>query len=153
MLAPTLLHPNAEKSIAKVRDSLYDSTVTRIAIPVASRTANATVNGTTVDKQYQNNFFRVVMFSIVTGTVTDGSVAYAMEDSPDNSAWTAVSSSYIQGSLPTTVSTDDDKVFDVGYIGPQRYVRLTATQSGATTGGVSGAIAIMSQPRRTPVVH
>jgi hypothetical protein len=55
--------------------------------------------------------------------------------------------------LPTTTATDDDKVFDVGYTGPQRYVRLVATQSAATSGGVSGAIAILAQSRRTPVAH
>jgi hypothetical protein len=136
-----------------MRDSLYDSAVTRIAIPFASRTANAAVNGTAVDKTYNNNMFRVVMFSIATGTVTDGTVAYTMQDSPDNSVWTAVAAEYVQGSLPTTTATDDDKVFDVGYTGPQRYVRLVATQSAATSGGVSGAIAILAQSRRTPVAH
>jgi hypothetical protein len=136
-----------------MKDQLYDSVVTRVAIPNASRTANTAVNGTTVDKQYNGNMFRQVMFSIFTGTVTDGTVAYTMQDSPDNSAWTAVAAEFVQGTLPTTTATDDDKVFDVGYSGYQRYVRLVATQSGATTGGVSGAIAIMASPRRTPVAH
>lgn len=136
-----------------MRDSLYDSVVTRVAIPNASRTANSAVNGTTVDKSYNNNMFRVVMFSIFTGTITDGTVVYTMQDSPDNSAWTAVAAEFVQGTLPTTTLTDDDKVYDVGYVGPQRYVRLVATQSGATSGGVTGAIAIMSQGRRMPVAH
>lgn len=136
-----------------MRDSLYDSVITRIAIPMASRTANSAVNGTTVDKMYQNNMFRVVMFCIFTGTITDGAVAYTMQDSPDNSAWTAVELVYVQGTLPSTTLTDDDKVYDVGYIGPQRYVRLVATQSAATSGGVSGAVAILGSARRTPVIH
>src|ERR1041384_1554972 len=104
-----------------MRDALYDSAITRPALPIAVRT-NGGVNGTTVDKNYQNNQFRVVMFSILTGTLTDGTVVITMQDSPDNSAWNAVDPSYVQGSLPTIASTDDDKVYDIGYVGPQRYV-------------------------------
>lgn len=136
-----------------MRDSIYDDTLTRVAIPVLSRTANAAVNGTTVDKNYQNNQFRVAMFTVITGTVTDGTVAYTMEDSPNGSVWSTVTPDNMQGTLPTTVLTDDDKTFDVGYTGPQRYVRLVATQSGATAGGISGAVAILSSPRRTPVAR
>lgn len=135
-----------------MRDSLYDSAVTRPALPIALRT-NAAVNGLSIDKNYQNNMFRVVMFSIFTGTITDGTTAITMQDSPDNSAWTAVDSSFVQGTLPSIVLTDDDKVFDIGYTGAQRYVRIVATTTGATTGGTFGAIAILSSPRRTPVTH
>lgn len=136
-----------------MRDSLYDSVVTRPALAIATRTANTAVNGITVDKMYQNNMFRTVMFSVFTGTLTDGSTAVTMQDSPDNSSWSTAATSDVQGTLPSITSSDDDKVYDVGYTGPQRYVRLVFTQSGATSGGTMGAIAIMSQARRTPVTH
>lgn len=136
-----------------MRDSLYDDTLTRIALPVVARTANAAVNGTTVDKNVFNNQFRVCMFTVVTGTITDGTVAYTIEDSDNGSAWAAADSSYIQGTLPSTTATDDDKTFDVGYAGPKRYVRIVATQAAATTGGITGAIAVLSSPRRTPIAR
>jgi mevalonate pyrophosphate decarboxylase len=134
------------------RDNLYDSLVSRPAIPPGAKT-NATLNGTTVDKNYQNNMFRVVFFSIVTATTTDGSHAVTMQDSPDNSAWSTVVAADMAGTLPTITSADANKAFDLAYNGSQRYVRLVLTTSGATTGAIIGASAIMGQGRRTPVTH
>lgn len=134
-----------------MRDSLYDSTVTRPALAIALRT-NGSVNGITVDKMYQNNMFRAVMFSVITGTLTDGTITVTLQDSPDNSAWTAVDASYVQGAI-TLASTADDSTAEMGYTGPQRYVRVVAVTSGATTGGTFGAIAILGSPRRTPAIH
>jgi len=136
-----------------MRDSLYDDTVARPALAIASRTAAATVNGITVDKNYQRNQFRSVMFIVHTGTITDGTTTFAMQDSPDNTNWTAVDAQYRQGTLPVVVAANDDITYEIGYTGSQRYVRLTATLAGATTGQVLGATCIMSDPRKTPVTH
>lgn len=135
-----------------MRRSVYNEGVARPALAVATRT-NGAVNGLTIDKMYQNNAFRACMFIVHTGTMTDGTVAVTMQDSPDNSTWTAVDSSYIQGSLPSVANTDDDKVFEVGYVGPQRYVRIVATTSGATSGGTFGATCYLWGARRRPAVH
>jgi hypothetical protein len=137
-----------------VRRSVYNDCVARpaLAISAAPRT-NGTVNGLTVDKMYNNNAFRSAMFIIHSGTLTDGSVAVTMQDSPDNSTWTAVDAAYVQGTLPTVASTDDDKTFEVGYVGPQRYVRIVATTSGATTGGTFGATCVLYGARRRPASH
>jgi hypothetical protein len=135
-----------------MRRSVYSECVARPALAVATRT-NGTANGLTVDRHYNNNAFRSAMFVIHTGTLTDGSVAITMQDSPDNSTWTAVDTASLQGSLPTIALTDDDKTFEVGYVGPQRYVRIVATTSGASTGGTFGATCVMSGARRRPAAH
>lgn len=135
-----------------MRRSVYNDCVARPALTVALR-PNGAVNGLTIDKMYNNNAFRSAMFIIHSGTLTDGSVAVTMQDSPDNSTWTAVDASYIQGALPTIAPTDDDKTFEVGYTGPQRYVRLVATTSGATTGGTFGATCVLWGARRRPASH
>jgi hypothetical protein len=118
------------------------------ALAVATRT-NGTVNGITVDR-YQggaNDYRGGVLFTIHTGTITDGSVAIAVQDSPDSSTWTAVTGTDVQGAT-TIVTTNDDTVLECGYSGPQRYVRLSVTTSGATTGGSFGATAVMFGGRR-----
>lgn len=135
-----------------MRRSVYNDCVARPALAVALRTTGA-VNGLTIDKMYNNNAFRSAMFIVHSGTLTDGSVAVTMQDSPDNSTWTAVDASYIQGALPTIAATDDDKTFEVGYAGPQRYVRLVATTSSATTGGTFGATCVLTGARRRPASH
>lgn len=136
-----------------MRRSVYNDCVARPALALATRAANAAVNGLAVDKMYNNNAFRSAMFIVHSGTMTDGSVAVTMQDSPDNSAWTAVDASYVQGALPTIASTDDDKVFEIGYTGPQRYVRIVATTSGATSGGTFGASCVLWGARRRPASH
>lgn len=135
-----------------MRKSVFNEAVARPAVAVALR-GNGAVNGLTVDKMYQNNAFRSVMFIVHTGTLTDGTVAVTMQDSPDNSVWTAVDAGYVQGTLPSVASTDDDKTFEIGYVGPQRYVRLVFTTSGAATGGTFGATAVMWGARRRPATH
>lgn len=139
-----------------MRDSLYDDTLTRIALPVAARSTDGAANGSTIDKNYNNNWFRVVMFSFVSGTMTDGTVSVKVQDSPDGTNWTDADTEHVQGSLPTVAGTDDDKSYDISYIGPERYVRLVATLADATAstgGGTYGAVAILSSPRRTPVAR
>lgn len=135
-----------------MRRSVYNECVARPALTQATRT-NGAANGITVDRHYNNNAFRSAMFVVQTGAITDGSVAVTLQDSPDGTTWTNVDASNVQGTLPTIANSDDDKTFEIGYIGPQRYVRLVATTSGATSGGVFGAVCVMSGARRRPAAH
>lgn len=137
-----------------MRETLYTKTLARVALLPAVRT-NATVNGTTVDTSIFGNDFRVALFVVYTGTITDGSHAITVQDSADGSSWATADSSLIQGSLPTIVSTDDDKVFEFGYVvsGARAFVRLVATTSGATTGGNFGAVALLSEGSVSPVIR
>lgn len=135
-----------------MRRSVYNECVARPALAVALRATGA-VNGLAVDRHYNNNAFRSAMFIIHTGTMTDGSVAITMQDSPDNSVWTAVDPAFVQGTLPTIALTDDDKTYEVGYVGGQRYVRIVATTSAGATGGTFGATCVLSGARRRPAAH
>lgn len=136
-----------------MRQTLYNHSLSRMALPSATRT-NATVNGTTVDTGVFNNDFRTVLFTVVTGTITDGSHAFSVQDSADGSAWATADSGLVQGSAPTITATDDDAVFQFGYIvGTRQYVRLVVVTSGATTGGVFCAVATMGGGTSTPVAR
>ncbi|WP_454199585.1 hypothetical protein [Nocardia sp. Marseille-Q1738] len=136
-----------------MRRTLYNRCLTRQALTSAVRT-NGTVNGTTVDLGVFGNDFRSVLFIVSTGTITDGSHAITMQDSPDGTNWTTVPASQRQGSLPTIVAANDDTLFEFGYIvGTNQYVRLVATTSGATTGGVFSAVAVLSEGSTTPVLR
>jgi hypothetical protein len=115
------------------------------SLSIATRT-NGTVNGTGVDLANYDGA-AVVVFS---GTMTDGSVAITIEESADNSAWSAVAAADRIGSLPTIASTDDDTVFEFGYKGILRYLRVVAVTSGATSGGTFGALIVRGQPRVKP---
>lgn len=136
-----------------MRRTLYSHCLTQPALASAVRT-NGTVNGITVDLGVYGNDFRSALFIVSAGTVTDGSHAITMQDSPDGTNWTAVPASKRQGSLPTIVAANDDALFEFGYIvGTNQFVRLVATTSGATTGGAFSAVAVLSGASNSPVAR
>jgi hypothetical protein len=134
-----------------MKESIYHSVVARPSLPQASRVANATVNGSSVDRGELKNNFRSIGVVVWTGAVTDGSHAITLQESGDNAAWSNVAAEHLQGALPTIGAADDDKVFEVGYIGHKRYVRAVATTSGSVSGGVFGVLILLGQARRTVI--
>lgn len=133
--------------------TLYTHCLSRLALASAART-NGAANGATIDLGAFGNDFRTVLFVISTGTITDGTHAITLEESVDGTTWTAVPASRRQGALPSIVAADDDKIFELGYVGGRRqYVRLVATTSGATTGGVFSAVAVLGAASTSPVAR
>lgn len=122
---------------------------------------NGTVNGTGVDLWYNalgavdHQKFRSAVVVFQTGTVTDGSHVAHLQDSDDNSTYADADAADIQGSLPTftTNAAHDNAIAEIGYHGVKRYVRAQLVTTGATTGGVIGAVVVLSEPRRRPVSH
>lgn len=135
-----------------MRETLYTKGLARIALPSGVRT-NGTVNGTSVDSGVFANDFRSVFFVVQTATITDGSHAVTLQDSADNSAWANVDASTLQGSLPTITSTDDDVIFQFGHLIQRQYLRLVITTTGATTGGVYAAVAVLFDASVEPVAR
>ena len=83
--------------------------------------------------------FRSVIAVISTDAITDGTFTPTLQDSPDNSTWTAVAANETQGpSLATFAHTvNETSCIRMGYTGIQRYVQITVTPSGSpVTGGV-----------------
>ncbi len=131
----------------------YNNTLALLALASAER-VNGAANGVAIDLNKFNNNCRDVLFVITTGTITDGSVAVKVEESDQSgSGFAAVSSSRVLGSLPTITATDDDAVFSLGVRPTKRYVRLVATTSGATTGGVFSAVAVLGNGCKNPVAR
>ena len=115
-------------------------TVTSLA--PAARTASA--NGTGVDLQG----FDAALISFVVGTITDGTHTPSIEESADNSVFSAVVAADLIGSLAVLASSTNQSI---GYRGGKRYVRAVSTVSGATTGGVYAAVVTRGRPAQAPV--
>jgi photosystem II stability/assembly factor-like uncharacterized protein len=135
-----------------MRQSLYNVARAKATLAVALRT-NGTVNGTTVDLHENKDAARSAMLIVHTGTITDGSHAITLQESDNGSSWATVAAADLQGSAPTVTSTDDDVLFELGYVGSKRYLRAVVVTSGATTGGTLGATIVRAFPRRTPIAH
>lgn len=117
--------------------------------PAAIRTGNAVTTGATID----TSGFESVEFAVQSGAITDGQFAISVEDGDqaNMSDAAAVAAADLIGAAPTLLATDDSVVKKVGYRGTKRYVRIKATQTGATTGGFVAAVAILGNPRSAPV--
>lgn len=129
---------------------LKNNLAIKFGVVQAART-NGTVNATGVD----TTGYEACLVEFTGATLTDGSHACTMEDSPDNSAWTAVAAAdCIDGKATATLSTTEDNAIEtLGYIGKQKWVRGVITTSGATTGGIVGVNYILGHARHAPVTQ
>ncbi|MGW1246924.1 hypothetical protein [Streptomyces sp. NPDC002535] len=129
----------------------YSNVTVRETLAIATRTSSA--NGTGVDRAAGGAMFQDALVIVHTGTITDGTHAVDIQESDDNSNFTSVAASELQGAEPSIVAADDNKLFVVGYKGLKRYLRVAVTASGTTSGGVYGASVVLANPRTAPVVH
>lgn len=124
---------------------LYNNVSVAQTLAPAARTASA--NGAGVDLAGYGSAVVVVE----TGTITDGTHTIEMQESDDNSTFTAVADTNLQGTEPTIGAADNNKVYKIGYLGNKRYLRVAVTVAGATSGGVYGAHVVRGAARKSPV--
>lgn len=132
--------------MAVSRDLYSNISVVSCITPDADRTAS--VNGSSVDTRG----FESLAFAFHYGTITDGTFTPSLEESDDDSAWTAVAAADLQGTFTAGTSSADETVVRVGYTGDKRYVRPVVTASGSpATGGEFSAVGILGCPHGAPV--
>ena len=119
-----------------------------VALSLSPAARTATANGGGVDLQGFEAAAAVVQF----GTWTDGTHTPSLQESDDNSAFTAVAAADLTGGF-TAVSGagGSNTVQRVGYVGAKRYLRGVMTIAGATTGAVSAIAIVRGVPARRPV--
>jgi hypothetical protein len=97
--------------------------------------------------------YDAAMIVVAFGAYTDGTHTPSVQHSADNSSYTAVSASELDGALsPVSSAGGANSVQSVGYLGSQRYVRVVMTVSGASSGALSTAQVIAGEPRCAPTV-
>ncbi|MFD9192990.1 hypothetical protein ACFWCA_32850 [Streptomyces phaeochromogenes] len=133
-----------------MRSSLYNVALAKVTLaPAAVRAATAT--GVTVDRMTDEGGFRSALVLVNTGVVTDGTHTVVVQDSPDNTNWTAVADEFLQGAEPAITSSNDERVYEIGYTGHQRYLRVVVNVTGSpATGGFYDALILLGWPRRMP---
>ena len=116
------------------------------SIAPAVRT-NGTVNGTGVDLLGYEG--AAMIFHA--GAWTDGSHTPSLQESDDNSSFSAVAAADLHGSFTAVTGSGQQNATQiVGYKGSKRYVRASLLTSGATTGALSGACIVKAFPRNAP---
>lgn len=118
------------------------------SLPPGARTAAA--NGSGVDLAGYDGAAVVVS----SGTVTDGTLyTFEVQESDNNSDFTAVADADLIGSEPTFTASEDNTVKKVGYKGVKRYIRaaLVTVTGSPSTGGVFAAYVVRGKSRVSPV--
>lgn len=106
--------------------------------------ANQAENGTGVDLRG----FDAAQVAFVSGAFTDGTFTPKVQESDDNSNWSDVAASDLDGTLSNLSA---NAVQRVGYQGNKRYLRPVVTVSGATSGGAVSAVVVRGKPHLAPV--
>ena len=122
-----------------------------ISIATAAKTASA--NGAAVDLKDQHG----CLMTIETGLWTDGTHTLVLNESSDNSTFTAVAAADLSfvaaGAISSTGTividglTVDNLAYKIGYAGSLRYLRIESTVTSASTGAVYGGLLIPSHKR------
>lgn len=118
--------------------------------PVAANRTNGTVTGATIDRAGYN---AAVEFVAQSGAVTDGSHAvqvFAGDASDMSDEAQVTSADDLVGTAPTFVAADDNVTKKIGYRGNKRYSRIKLVTTGATTGGIINAIAVLGEAQHIP---
>ncbi|MFE6305032.1 hypothetical protein [Nocardiopsis sp. NPDC057823] len=134
-----------------MKRSVYNSTTTRVSIGLD--TISATANGSTVDRSEPDlSNFRSAMLVVVAGDITDGTHALKLQESDNGSNWSDVDAAHLQGPAISLDSGTAAGTYEQGYTGGARYLRAVTTVAGSpVTGGVYGALIVLSEARRTPI--
>lgn len=84
------------------------------------------------------------------GAYTDGTHTFSLQDSPDNSTYTAVAAANVIGTIPVVSdNTQQNTIKTVAYIGGQRYLQVVNTVSGSpVTGMLYGIAAVLGYPEK-----
>jgi hypothetical protein len=97
--------------------------------------------------------FGSLVFTLVTGTVTDGDYTLVIEhgDEPDLSDATTVAATDLIGGLPSfTADTDDNSAKSVGYVGKKPYARPSIVSANTTSGAFIGVVAVKGHALSKP---
>jgi hypothetical protein len=126
-------------------ETLSRAALVSASIPITTVATDKTTTGTGV--AWAGNA-RSAMVVIWSGTVTDGTFTFEVQDSDNNSAFTAVADAYLEGAEPAL--TASDTVVLIGYKGTRKYLRVVCVSTGTTSGGIVGALVVSANPNRLP---
>lgn len=105
-------------------------------------TVTATATAVGVDLRGYNAAMAVINCGLAAGT--SPSFTFQVEDSDDNSTFTAVASTSLSGTEPTVTTANDNAVYRIGYKGAKRYLRVAVP----TTAGTSPTLFVAASIER-----
>lgn len=111
-------------------------------------TSNTTVNGDSADLTTDEGYDVPVPILVAVGDRTDGTYTFEVQESDDDSTFTAVADADLQGTEPAATA---DGVTKLAYRGTSRYIRVSVTSTSVATGAAVSAHIVLGNPRTLPV--
>jgi hypothetical protein len=119
----------------------------KMGVSIAQAAKTSTATGTGFDVSGSHGACAV----IDAGAWTDGTHAFTVQESDDNSTYTDVSATNLDGTAPTISGTSgQSQQYYLGYKGNKKYIRVKSTVSGTTTGAIYGAYILYGFPKDIP---
>lgn len=109
-----------------------------------SRTSDATGSSSDISE------FHAASVLINVDDWTDGTHEFQVEESDDDSSWSAVADDDLDGDEPSVSEAGDEGKHRIGYTGNKRYLRVTTSVSGTTTGADYGVYILKGDPSQFP---
>ncbi len=135
-----------------MKDLATSITLKRVISPVSVADNTAQV-GQAVDRKG----FESVTYAIATGSIADADATFTvlLEESDDNSSYTAVADADLIGTeaLAGFQFDDDNECRKLGYIGAKRYTKLTITPVANASAALVSAVAILGHAAIKPTVN
>lgn len=128
-------------------------------VQAISPAAAVTDNTAFVSEVIDRKGYESLTFLIATGSLADADATFAVlleeSDAADMSGATAVADSDMLGTeaLAGFTFADDNETRKLGYVGNQRYTRLTITPSGNSGNVFVSAIALLGHPHQSPTAN
>lgn len=136
-----------------MRKDIENELKVQASIGPADLGSGATVNGTSFDLRNSVNPFASALWVIGVGTWTDATHTFEIQESADDSSFSAVAATDLSGPEPVVDgAADDEQLYAVGYSGSKRYIRDSVTFASVTTGLADVASYIIAgNPQKEPV--
>ena len=130
------------------RDIASDLVPEAVMVKVAI-TTNTTTNSSAVDTAHFDS--GIMFFTYLSSYDTAAVLAVSLEDSPDNSVWTAVPASKLilpDGAVVANIYADGSEAARLGAFSTNRYVRMVITSTGVVgTNSVDALCVKLPEPR------
>lgn len=109
------------------------------------------VNGTGVDLTGFDSALVVINVGTLGGSATP-TMTFEVQESDDNSTFTAVADGDLNGTEPVIAAANDEQIHLIGYKGIKRYIRVAITAKAGTTPALPcSATVLRGRGRKLPL--
>ena len=139
---------------------LHNNTRTKTVIAPVAIGANATKTGKIIDRQGYGGVEFIAAYGAVTTTgtvvtlvVKEGDVTGTLTSVADGDLLGTEALASLLATTPRTSGTSQNVTKRVGYKGIKRYVQVNAVQTGVTSVGCVGVVAVLHTPEASPTAN